>query len=111
LGRRTPIAGVQGSPVECGMGSGSERRDHRNVIHGDAIAVELLTAAAILERFDDEELQYQALIPAMTEVRQYFESHEFQAPEMLVAARAMKYGVRVLRPSLVNAGSSPLAPS
>ena len=93
------------------MGSGPERRDHRNVINGDAIAVELLTTAAMLERFVDEELQYQTLIPAMTEVGQYFESREFHAPQMLVAARAMKYGVRVLRPSLVNAGSSPLAPS
>lgn len=79
-----------------------------NVINGNAEAVQALTSQAIAEGFSADELLKQALIPAMAEVGQRFERHEFYVPEMLIAARAMKHGVEVLRPLLVEAGTKPV---
>ena len=49
-----------------------------------------------------------ALISAMEEVGQLFENGEYFVPEMLVAARAMKVGMQILRPLLVNCGIQPV---
>ena len=45
-----------------------------------------------------------ALIPAMDKVGQLFEEGEYFVPEMLVAARAMKAGLEILKPLLVDSG-------
>lgn len=82
---------------------------YNNVISGDAEAVTALTSQAIEEGISADELLNQALIPAMTEVGRRFERHEFYVPEMLIAARAMKHGVEVLGPLLVEAGTKPVA--
>jgi 5-methyltetrahydrofolate--homocysteine methyltransferase len=81
---------------------------YNNVIDGNAEAVTALISQAIAEGFSADELLNQALIPAMTEVGGRFERHEFYVPEMLIAARAMKHGVEVLRPLLVEAGIKPV---
>jgi len=81
---------------------------YNNVIDGNAEAVTALTSQAIAEGISADELLNQALIPAMTEVGGRFERHEFYVPEMLIAARAMKHGVEVLRPLLVEAGTKPV---
>ena len=81
---------------------------YNNVIDGNAEAVTALTSQAIAEGIHADELLNQALIPAMTEVGGRFERHEFYVPEMLIAARAMKRGVEVLRPLLVEAGTKPV---
>jgi 5-methyltetrahydrofolate--homocysteine methyltransferase len=78
------------------------------VIQGDAEGVKELTAQALQEGFQAGELLNDVLIPAMADVGQRFERQEFFVPEMLVAARAMKYGVEVLRPHLVAAGVKPI---
>jgi 5-methyltetrahydrofolate--homocysteine methyltransferase len=78
-----------------------------NVINGDAEAVKALTLQAIAEGASADELLNEALIPAMTEVGERFERHDFYVPEMLIAARAMKSGVEVLRPLLAEAGTRP----
>lgn len=49
----------------------------------------------------------QAMVPAMSEVGDLFERGEFYIPEMLIAARAMKAGMEVLRPHLVSSGVQP----
>jgi len=79
-----------------------------NVINGDAEGVKKLTQQAVQEGFPAEELLNGVLIPAMADVGQRFERQEFFVPEMLVAARAMKHGVEVLRPHLVSAGIKPI---
>jgi len=80
---------------------------YNKVIVGDAEGVKALTSQAIKEGFSADELLNEVLIAAMAEVGRRFEIHEFFVPEMLVAARAMKYGVEVLRPFLVEAGTEP----
>jgi len=81
---------------------------YNKVINGDAEGVKALTAQAIEEGLSANELLNEVLIAAMAEVGQRFERQEFFVPEMLVAARAMKYGVEVLRPYLVDAGIKPI---
>ncbi len=49
-----------------------------------------------------------ALIPAMGEVGQLFEEGEYFVPEMLIAARAMKAGLAIIKPLLVSSGVEPV---
>lgn len=81
---------------------------YNKVIAGDAEGVKASTSQAIEEGFEAEELLNEVLIPAMAEVGERFERREFYVPEMLVAARAMKYGVEVLRPLLAETGMKPI---
>jgi len=81
---------------------------YERVVNGDAEGVKELTTQAVQEGFRAEALLNDVLIPAMADVGQRFERQEFFVPEMLVAARAMKYGVEVLRPHLVAAGVKPI---
>ena len=81
---------------------------YEKVVNGDAEGVKELTAQAVQQGIKAEVLLNDVLIPAMTDVGQRFERQEFFVPEMLVAARAMKYGVEVLRPHLVAAGVKPI---
>jgi 5-methyltetrahydrofolate--homocysteine methyltransferase len=66
------------------------------------------TAALLEQGTEAEAIMKQALIPAMDEVGDLFQKGEYFLPEMLVAARAMKQGLEVLRPRLVEAGVDPL---
>ena len=54
------------------------------------------------------EILNKALIPAMDKVGQLFEEGEYFVPEMLVAARAMKAGLEILKPLLVDSGVNPV---
>jgi len=54
-----------------------------------------------------ETIMNEALIPAMDEVGELFQKGEYYLPEMLIAARAMKSGLEVLRPLLVESGAEP----
>jgi len=78
------------------------------VIAGDAEEVRRLTSQALEGGAPADGILNEVLIPAMAEVGRLFEQHEFFVPEMLVAARAMKYGVEILRPQLVDAGLKPV---
>lgn len=53
---------------------------------------------------DPEKLLKESLIPAMDEVGELFQKGEYFVPEMLVAARAMKAGVDIIKPLLVEGG-------
>ena len=44
----------------------------------------------------------EGMVPAMTEVGRLFEEGEYFVPEMLVCARAMKAGMSVLKPVMVE---------
>jgi 5-methyltetrahydrofolate--homocysteine methyltransferase len=50
------------------------------------------------------EILNEALISAMDKVGHLFEDGEYFVPEMLVAARAMKAGLEILKPLLVDSG-------
>jgi methylmalonyl-CoA mutase cobalamin-binding domain/chain len=47
------------------------------------------------------------LVPAMDEVGRRFESNEYFVPELLIAARAMKAALELIRPLLVARGDQP----
>ena len=53
------------------------------------------------------DLLHNALIPAMSEVGRLFEEGDYFVPEMLIAARAMKAGLAILKPLLVDSGIEP----
>ena len=50
------------------------------------------------------DLLHKTLIPAMDEVGLLFEEGEYFVPEMLIAARAMKASLEILKPLLVDSG-------
>ncbi len=83
------------------MGILEELRQH--VIDGDAPATEALVKQAMAAGIGPEQVLNQGLIAAMAEVGRLFEAGEFFVPEMLVAARAMKGGLALLRPALAAA--------
>ncbi len=49
-----------------------------------------------------------AMVSAMGEVGRLFEEGEYFVPEMLIAARAMKTGMEILKPELVDADIQPV---
>ena len=49
-----------------------------------------------------------AMVSAMGEVGRLFEEGEYFVPEMLIAARAMKTGMEILKPELVDADIQPI---
>lgn len=76
---------------------------YQNVIDGNAPGVEAGVKAALEAGVGAEEIMNQALIAAMGEVGQRFEAGDLFVPEMLVAARAMQGGLKILKPYLAKA--------
>jgi len=60
-----------------------------------------------LEAGEDPADVLDAMVSAMGEVGRLFEEGEFFVPEMLIAARAMKIGMEILKPKLVDADIQP----
>ncbi|HEY43769.1 MAG TPA: cobalamin-binding protein [Anaerolineae bacterium] len=54
------------------------------------------------------DILHEGLISAMTEVGRLFEEGEYYVPEMLIAARAMKGGLAILKPLLAETDVQPL---
>jgi 5-methyltetrahydrofolate--homocysteine methyltransferase len=75
----------------------------QRVIDGDMNQTQKLVQEAIAENIPAEQILKEGLISAMAEVGRLFESGEFFMPEMLIAARAMKSGLTLLRPHLIAA--------
>lgn len=76
----------------------------RLVEQGDMDEVEKRVRALLDENTEPQAILRLALIPAMDTVGDLFQSGEYYLPEMLVAARAMKRGLEVLRPLLAERG-------
>jgi len=77
------------------------------VAEGDAGAVKALVQEALDEQEDPAGVLNEGLIAGMKEVGRLFEEGEYFVPEMLIAARAMKEGLAILRPALVRANVRP----
>jgi len=77
---------------------------YRNVIAGQAQEVEQGVQGALDQGIDADVILKESLIPAMGEVGKRFEEGEFFVPEMLISARAMKAGLAILKPYLVDSG-------
>ena len=75
---------------------------------GDAPTVEKLTQQALDEGVGPKEILDGALIAGMQVVGKRFKDNEIYVPEVLIAARAMTSGMKVLEPQLVKAGVKPV---
>jgi 5-methyltetrahydrofolate--homocysteine methyltransferase len=75
----------------------------QSVIDGNASSAQDLVKQAMGAGLPPERILNEGLISAMSEVGRLFECGEFFVPEMLIAARAMKGGLELLRPSLAEA--------
>ena len=81
---------------------------YQAVVNGNAPVVKEGVQAAIDEGMEPGKLMFECLVPAMQEVGDRFERHEFFVPEMLIAARAMQGGLALLRPLMVEEGVKPV---
>ena len=79
------------------------------LIAGKADDVKALVQEAVDAGVGPKDILEQGLITGMNEVGRRFKANEFYVPEVLIAARAMHYGMEVLEPKLAEAGIEPLA--
>ena len=73
-----------------------------NLIQGKAEKVKELVQKAVDEGEDVEKILNEALLAGMSVVGDKFKRNEFYVPEVLIAARAMKAGMEVIRPFLAQ---------
>ena len=78
------------------------------ILDGDMKATPEGVQAALDEGIAAGEILQEGMISAMEEVGRLFEEGEYFVPEMLIAARAMKSGLELLRPHLVDSGVEPI---
>jgi 5-methyltetrahydrofolate--homocysteine methyltransferase len=81
---------------------------HRTVMSGDMGGTQENVKTALNEGVPAGDILHKGLIPAMGEVGRLFEEGEFFVPEMLIAARAMKSGLAIIQPLLVDSGIEPI---
>jgi 5-methyltetrahydrofolate--homocysteine methyltransferase len=80
---------------------------HDAIVDGDAKTTLKIVQAAVAEHVPAATLINEAMIPAMAEIGRLYEAEEVFVPEMLLAARAMKGALGVLRPLLRASGVQP----
>jgi len=83
------------------------RKLYDAVLNGDQKTSVAVTKEALAEGVDPMELIVKHMIPAMDEVGRLFESEEYFVPELLLAGRAMKGALELLRPLLAARGDEP----
>jgi corrinoid protein of di/trimethylamine methyltransferase len=66
-----------------------------------------VTEKALAAGVDPQELVQKYMIPAMDEVGRRYEANEYFVPELLIAARAMKASLELIRPLLAARGAEP----
>lgn len=79
------------------------------IIDGDQKTAVAVTQQALAENIAPLELIHKYMVPAMDDVGRRFECEEFFVPELLLAARAMKGSLELLRPLLAESGAQPVA--
>jgi 5-methyltetrahydrofolate--homocysteine methyltransferase len=80
---------------------------HDAVLSGDTKTAVAITREAIAENLDPLGLISGTMVPAMDEVGRRYEQEEYFVPELLLAARAMKGALELLRPLLAERGAKP----
>ena len=71
---------------------------------GKAAEVERLVKEAIAQKVDVEKILNEGLVAGMSVIGAKFKKNEVYVPEVLIAARAMNAGMKILEPLLVAAG-------
>jgi 5-methyltetrahydrofolate--homocysteine methyltransferase len=74
-----------------------------NIMEGQNKVVEAKVQEALTSGLDPKNILNEAMIAAMAEVGRLFEVGEYYVPEMLIAARAMKAGLAIIKPHLAEA--------
>ena len=77
------------------------------VLTGQAPQAKSITEEANAEGTDPQDLVNNYMIPAMDEVGRRFENNEYFVPELLIAARAMKEALNIIKPLLADSGAEP----
>ncbi|MCX6090336.1 MAG: corrinoid protein [Candidatus Atribacteria bacterium] len=81
----------------------------KELFAGNAKGVSELTRKALAEGCTPSEILNKGLIKGMGEVGVKFKANEIYVPEVLIAARAMKAGMAILKPKLEESGVKPVA--
>lgn len=77
---------------------------HDAIVNGKATDAVTITKAALAAGADPMDLVTQNMIPAMDQVGRLFECEEYFVPELLLAGRAMKGALEIIRPLLTERG-------
>ena len=77
---------------------------NQHLYEGNAKEVEQMTKDAIAEGRPVQEVMNEGLIAGMSVVGEDFKHNVLYVPEVLIAARAMKAGMAVLKPLLTRQG-------
>jgi len=83
------------------------RKLYDAIVAGDAKTAVAVSREALAENADPAELISCYMIPAMDEVGRLFQCEEYFVPELLLAARAMKGSLELIRPLLAASGRKP----
>jgi 5-methyltetrahydrofolate--homocysteine methyltransferase len=77
------------------------------VLEGNAKLSKSVTEEALAAGVDPQKLVTEFMIPAMDEAGRRFECNDYFVPELLIAARAMKASLELIRPLLAARGAQP----
>ena len=83
------------------------KRLYDAILTGDHKTAQAATRDALAEGISPYELVSQYMIPAMDEVGRLFDCEEYFVPELLLAGRAMKASLEIIRPLLAASGVQP----
>jgi methylmalonyl-CoA mutase cobalamin-binding domain/chain len=76
-------------------------------VAGDAKSAAAIAQQALDEQLDPGSLINGTMIPAMNEVGRLYETEEYFVPELLLAGRAMRGALELVRPLLAKSGAQP----
>ncbi len=79
-----------------------------NLIKGKANDVKALVQKAIDDKVNPADILNKGLLAGMGTIGERFKNNEVYVPEVLIAARAMKAGMEILKPLLASAGVEPV---
>jgi 5-methyltetrahydrofolate--homocysteine methyltransferase len=77
---------------------------YKGILDGDQHLVAQQVTEALNAGLSPDLILKDGLVAAMSEVGQLFENGEYYVPEMLIAARAMQAGLKLLKPGLADTG-------
>ena len=77
---------------------------YKGILDGDQHLVAQQVTDALKAGLSPDMILKEGLVAAMSEVGRLFEIGEYYVPEMLIAARAMQAGLKLLKPGLADTG-------
>ena len=80
-------------------------RLYEAIVNGQAKDAKAITEQALAENVPPQTIVNEYMIKAMDEVGRRFEANEFFVPELLIAARAMKGALELVKPLMAASGT------